>query len=112
MRTMFFFGLLVFALCAQATSTLRVGNRVLSAGDSAERVTELLGKPSSRSHRSGAHSGSRGRSSGRSGRGKRGAHATNRSDQPAEQWRYRRDGHSTVITLIDGKVTDIEDRRL
>jgi hypothetical protein len=109
MRIILFTALLVFISSAQASTSLRVGNRVLSAGDSAERVTELLGKPSSRTHKHAARS---------HGGGKRGRHGKGRTlsassnEQPAEQWRYRRDGHSTVVTLVDGKVTNIEDRRL
>ncbi|HEY0199946.1 MAG TPA: DUF2845 domain-containing protein [Rhodanobacter sp.] len=104
MRIIFIVALLVFAMAAQASATLRVGNRVLSAGDSSERVTELLGKPSSRTHRRSSHSGGSRRS--------RGTRVVNNNDQPAEQWRYRRDGHVTVVTIVDGRVTDIDDRRL
>jgi hypothetical protein len=104
MRIILIAGLLVFAMAAQASATLRVGNRVLSAGDNAERVTELLGKPSSKTHRRSSHPGS-----GRRGRSTR---VVNSNDQPAEQWRYRHDGHVTVVTIVDGRVTDIDDRRL
>jgi hypothetical protein len=103
MRIIFFIGLLIFAMAASASATLRVGNRVLVAGDSPERVTELLGKPSSKTHRRASHA---------RGKHARGVRVVNSNDQPAEQWRYRHDGRVTVVTLIDGKVTDIEDRRL
>ena len=33
-------------------------------------------------------------------------------NEGGEQWRYRRDGHVTVVTLVDGRVTEIEDDRL
>jgi hypothetical protein len=104
MRITLIVALLVFATAAQASATLRVGNRVLSAGDSAERATELLGKPSSKSHRRSSHSGG--------GKRSRGTRVVNKNDQPAEQWRYRHDGHVTVVTIVDGRVTDIDDRRL
>lgn len=97
--------LFAFSAAVQASSTLRVGNQVLSVGDSRERVTELLGKPSSKSHKRV----SRSRSSGRGGVrvvGKVG------KDEGGEQWRYRRDGHATVVTIVDGRVSDIEDSRL
>jgi Protein of unknown function (DUF2845) len=104
MRIALIVGLFVFATAtAQASSTLRVGSHVLSAGDSAERVSELLGRPSSKSHQHRSRS-SRGHS--------RRSRTADNNGQSGEQWRYRRDGHSTVVTMVDGKVTDIEDRRL
>ena len=94
--------LFVFIAAAQASSTLRVGNQVLTAGDSQERVTELLGKPSSKSHRHASHK--RG--------GSRGGVKVIDNNQGGEQWRYRRDGHVTVVTIVDGRVTEIEDHRI
>lgn len=93
--------LTVFSTLASANSTLRVGTQVLVAGDSSARVIELLGKPSSRSHARGK------RSSQPRGRGVRVVNAADRG----ERWVYRRDDHLTTITLVDGKVYDIEDRR-
>jgi len=29
-----------------------------------------------------------------------------------ERWRYRREGHITVVTIVDGRVVDIDDRKL
>ncbi|HEV2679282.1 MAG TPA: DUF2845 domain-containing protein [Rhodanobacter sp.] len=97
--------LFVFSAAAQASSTLRVGNQVLTAGDSRERVTELLGKPSSKSHKRSSHSSRRGGS-------RHGGVRVLANDQSGEQWRYRRDGHVTVVTIVDGRVSDIEDDRL
>jgi hypothetical protein len=97
--------LFAFSAAAQASSTLRVGNQVLTAGDSRERVTELLGKPSSKSHKRSSRSSRRGGS-------RRGGVRVLTSDQAGEQWRYRRDGHVTVVTIVDGRVSDIEDDRL
>jgi hypothetical protein len=97
--------LFAFSAAAQASSTLRVGNQVLTAGDSRERVTELLGKPSSKSHKRSSRSSRR--SSNR-----RGGVRVLANDQSGEQWRYRRDGHVTVVTIVDGRVSDIEDDRL
>ena len=102
MRTYLIIALFVFSAAVQASSTLRVGNQVLSAGDSRERVVELLGKPSSKSHRR------RPRTSG----SRRGGVRVIDSHQGGEQWRYRRDGHLTVVTLVDDRVTEIEDRPL
>lgn len=97
--------LCVFSAVAHASSTLRVGNQVLTAGDSRERVTELLGKPSSKSHKHSTRShGSRS--------SRRGGVRVSGKDQGGEQWRYRRDGRVTVVTIVDGRVSDIEDERL
>lgn len=87
---------------AHASSTLRVGSQVLTAGDSQERVLALLGKPSSRTHHQAA----------RSRGGRRGGVRVQSRDQGGEQWHYRRGDHVTVVTIRDGRVGDIEDRRL
>ncbi len=91
----------------QAVSTLRVGNQVLAAGDSEVRVTELLGKPShksrSRSSRSSHSTGSR---------RTRGRVRVLSEDAMGEKWQFRRDDHVTTVTIVDGKVSDIDDRRL
>ncbi|MCW8807573.1 MAG: DUF2845 domain-containing protein [Rhodanobacter sp.] len=99
---------LILALCSlaaavQATSTLRVGTQVLTAGDSALRVTELLGKPTRKSH----HSRSRRSSNRRSSRHSRGADAA----AGGERWLYRRGDHVTTVTIVDDQVVDIDDRR-
>ena len=94
--------LFAFSAAVQASSTLRVGTQVLVAGDSRERVVDLLGKPGSKSHahKSRSHGSRRG-----------GVRVVDRNEG-GEQWRYRRDGHVTVVTIVDGRVTDIEDDRL
>jgi len=102
MRTCLIVALFVFSAAVQASSTLRVGNEVLTAGDSQERVAELLGKPSSKSHRRRSHT--RGR--------RRGGVRVVDDNQGGEQWRYRRDGHVTVVTIVDGRVSEIEDHRI
>ncbi|MEO7072333.1 MAG: DUF2845 domain-containing protein [Rhodanobacter sp.] len=87
---------------AQASSTLRVGSQVLVAGDSAARVTALLGKPSYTAHRRASRS---------KGSGRRGGVRVVTQAQEGEQWQYRRGGHVTTITIIDGRVSDIQERR-
>ena len=87
---------------AQASSTLRVGSQVLVAGDSATRVTALLGKPTYTHHRAKRSS---------SGTRRRGGVRVVTQAQEGEQWQYRRGGHVTTITIIDGRVSDIQDRR-
>jgi len=91
----FVFGWVVCAGVAQASDSLRVGNRLLMVGDTAAHVQALLGRPSYHTRRGASrgrrHHRRRGRSSG------------------GERWQYRRDGRVIVVTLVDGVVTDIED---
>ncbi|MEO7068456.1 MAG: DUF2845 domain-containing protein [Rhodanobacter sp.] len=98
------FGLLLgltLSITAQASSTLRVGSQVLTAGDSSERVVDLLGRPSSKSRRHTKRSrGSR-----------RGGVRVVDKRAGGEQWRYRRGDHVTVVTIVDGRVVEIQDRR-
>lgn len=97
---------LTFGMAAHALSTLRVGSHVLTAGDSEVRVTELLGKPSHKSHsRRSRHTTSRSRSRSRKV-------VVLRKDANAEKWQYRRGDHVTTVTIVDGKVSDIEDHRI
>lgn len=101
MRIRFVFASLAFSAAVHASNTLRVGSQVLTTGDSAVRVTELLGKPSYKSRRRGSVGGGR--------RGRR-ARVTTRG-AGGEQWQYRRGHHVTIVTIVDGKVSDIEERR-
>lgn len=82
---------------ARASDSLRVGNRLLMVGDTATQVRELLGRPSYRAHRGS----SRRRHRRTSGSGSSGG----------ERWQYRRDGRVIVVTIVDGLVTDIDERR-
>jgi len=92
----------------QAVSTLRVGNQVLTTGDSEVRVTELLGKPS---HKSRSRSSRSSHSSGGTRR-TRGSVRVLSDEGVGEKWQYRRDDHITTVTIVDGKVGDIDDHRL
>ncbi|TAL97572.1 MAG: DUF2845 domain-containing protein [Rhodanobacter sp.] len=102
MRICLIVAVFAFSAAVHASSTLRVGYQVLTAGDSQERVTELLGKPSSKSHRRRAPAR----------RGRRRGGQVLAGHQGGELWRYRRNGHVTVVTIVDGRVTEIEDHRL
>jgi hypothetical protein len=112
MRIRLTLALFVFSAVAQASSSFRVGSELLTAGDSAVRVTQLLGKPSYKSHRSGSggssHSGSNGSARGR-GHHSRGSRATD--TEHGEQWQYLRGNRVIIVTIVDGKVSDIDDRR-
>jgi hypothetical protein len=94
----------LLSICATgafASDSLRVGNRVLVVGDSAATVSALLGKPTHKSRRS-ASRGSR-------HRGRR-MRASSDGAASGEQWQYRRDGRVIVVTLVDGRVSDIDER--
>jgi hypothetical protein len=84
---------------ASASNTLRVGSHVLTTGDSEMRVVELLGKPSRKVRRHASIP--------RRGRGVRVITNAGRG----EQWQYRRGNHLTTVTIIDGVVDEIDDRR-
>ena len=107
MRMRLIVALLVWIACsaaARASSTLRVGSEVLTAGDSRARVTELLGKPASKSRQRGARGGH--------GRGRHGGmRVITRDSGGSEKWHYLRDGQAITVTLIDGKVSGIDERR-
>jgi hypothetical protein len=107
MRRQVWVWLLLLALghvgVAWASGTLRVGNQVLTAGDSAMRVVELLGQPSRKFRPRSASSAARGRGRGR-------VRVIN-AHEGGERWQYRRGDHVTTITIVDGHVGDIQDRR-
>lgn len=93
-------GLLIACVAHAGSGTLRVGSQVLVVGDSAMRVTELLGKPSYRTHAkadAGNHAG------GRKGKGRKS------STSGGEQWQYRQGNRIVTILVADGRVTSIRD---
>jgi hypothetical protein len=113
MRIRLVLALFAFSAAAQASSSYRVGNELLTIGDSVARATELLGKPSYKSHRSGSRSDSH-RSGSRSGGSRsRSRHGARDATDGArgEQWQYRRDNRIVTVTVVDGRVSDIDDRR-
>jgi hypothetical protein len=105
MRRYFVIAFLFFALPAHALESLRVGNQVLTVGDSAARVRALLGKPTGHGKSSGSSKAASKNSASRKGKQAKSASATK-----GETWQYWRDGHATTITIVDGKVSHIEDR--
>src|ERR1700742_3628141 len=101
-RLILFILLLACSTCASALESIRIGDRVLSVGDSAARVMDLMGKPVVHA-RGGANKSARKapKSVGKS------KHATAR--EQGEKWQYRRDGHTTIFTIANGKAVHIED---
>jgi hypothetical protein len=88
MRRWLLVPLLAISLNVFASATLRVGNRVLSVGDTASTVIALLGKPDFKEpveNKFGAYIGVR--------------------------WQYNRgQDHVVTVTVINGKVADIQDQ--
>lgn len=87
MRRLFLVPLLALSLNVFASDTLRVGHQVLSVGDTAVHVIDLLGTPAYKEPLQNEFGAYRG-----------------------ERWQYSRDmGHVVVVTIIAGKVAAIED---
>jgi hypothetical protein len=92
MRIILFGGLWLLACSAFASDTLRVGNRLLVAGDSAAQVRELLGPPTRVTHH----------------RNRRHGRGVVVLTPASDSWVYRRDGGEITVTLVDGEVAEIE----
>jgi hypothetical protein len=101
MRRYLVIALFACSFSAHALESLRVGNDLLVVGDSAARVKALLGNPSvhakGRSSKK-ASSKASGKRQGKSGKSDKG-----------EKWQYRRDGHTITITIVEGKISHIDD---
>ncbi|GGA11823.1 DUF2845 domain-containing protein [Dyella caseinilytica] len=102
-RYILFMVLLVCSAGAHALESLRVGSQVLSVGDSAARVKALMGNPAVRT-KAGSDKSARKNASKSVGKSKR---AT--AKEKGEKWQYRRDGHTTIFTIANGKIAHIED---
>jgi hypothetical protein len=109
MRIRLVLALLALSAAAQASSSYRVGNELLTAGDSAARAIELLGKPSYTSRRSDSHRSDSSSDCSRSSCSRDVRIATD--GENGEQWQYLRDDRVVTVTIVDGKVRDIDDRR-
>lgn len=91
MRRYLLLGLLCASFAAHAATSLRVNDKVLTLGDTAARVVELLGQPTVRNYIPQAKGVS--------------------PDDPlsyGEQWQYVMDGKTEIITIVYGKVTDFQ----
>jgi hypothetical protein len=106
MRRYFVIVLLVFACNVWAMESIRVGNQLIVVGDSAAKVKELLGKPSSQSKSSGS---SKKKSKKGSSGGKGGVKVLANDKTKGEKWQYHRNGRTTTFIIADGKVTHIDD---
>ena len=94
MRTILIAGLWLLAFGATASDTLRVGSRLLVAGDSAAQVRELLGQPTRVTHH----------------RARRRGRGVVVLTPASESWSYRDGEREITVTLVDGEVAGIEQR--
>ncbi|HTV84829.1 MAG TPA: DUF2845 domain-containing protein [Dyella sp.] len=83
--------LLLLSTIAHAATSLRVGNKVLTIGDSAVRVQALMGLPAMRTFLTQETGG-----------------MPNNQMARGEQWQYAREGSTVVITIVGGRVANIE----
>ena len=90
MTRMFMLALLFVSTASFAATSLRVGSKVLTIGDSATRVLQLMGEPTLRTLSDA-----------------RGAMPSNQL-VPVEQWQYAQDGKTIVITLVGGRATKFD----
>jgi hypothetical protein len=88
MRRYLLLALLLLSASAHAANTYRVGSEVLTVGDSAVRAMQMMGKPDFKEPVESDFGGYQG-----------------------ERWQYLRDdGRVVIITIINGRVSDIADR--
>ena len=88
MRRLLLVPLLALGLSVHAGETLRVGQQVLTVGDTATHAIELLGKPSYKEPVENVYGAMLG-----------------------ERWQFpRENGQVVIITIINGKVASIESR--
>jgi hypothetical protein len=85
------FSLLFFSVVAHAATSLRVGSKVLTIGDSAVKVQQLMGQPAVRTFVSQPSSS-----------------LPNNQLVAGEQWQYAWEGKTIVITIVGGRVTNFE----
>lgn len=85
------FALLLISATTYAATSLRVGSKVLTIGDSATRVQQLMGKPNVRTFVSDQSGG-----------------LPSNQLAAGEQWQYAQDDKTIVITIIGGRVTKFE----
>ncbi|GFZ96647.1 DUF2845 domain-containing protein [Dyella caseinilytica] len=86
------FALLLVSVTVHASSSLRVGSKVLTIGDSAVRVVQLMGQPTVRTFVSEQRPGG----------------LPNNQLAAGEQWQYAQEGKTIVITIVGGRATKFD----
>jgi uncharacterized protein YaeQ len=83
--------LLLISVSAHTSDSLRVDNKVLTVGDSAVRVLQLMGQPTIRAFQDAQV----------------GALPRNQL-APGELWQYERPGMTIIVTIVGGRVAKFE----
>jgi hypothetical protein len=83
--------ILLASMSTQASTSLRVGNKVLTVGDTAARVQQLMGEPSIRAFK----------------QLQLGAMPDNQV-ATGEEWQYLQDGRTIIVTVVGGRVVNFE----
>ncbi|HKT29405.1 DUF2845 domain-containing protein [Dyella sp.] len=91
MRRRLLLGLLFASVTVHAATSLRVGDKVLTIGDSAAYVQQLMGPPTVRNY---LHRRDGGLPDDQVSRG--------------EQWQYVQDNKVEIITIVGGRVTNFQ----
>ncbi|WP_201312659.1 DUF2845 domain-containing protein [Dyella sp. EPa41] len=91
MRRYLILPLLLVSLFAHAAASLRVGNKVLTVGDSAARVLQLMGEPSIRAFKQFQVGG-----------------LPPNQVANGEEWQYLQNGKTIIVTVVGGRVVNFE----
>jgi hypothetical protein len=83
--------LILLCISAHAATSLRVGNKVLTVGDSAARVLQLMGEPSIRAFKQFQVGG-----------------MPDNQVANGEEWQYLQDGRTIIVTVVGGRVVNFE----
>jgi hypothetical protein len=74
-----------------AETSLRVGSKVLTIGDSVVKLQQLMGEPAVRTFLSSENGG-----------------LPSNQLAPREQWQYAQDGKTIVVTVVGGRIAKFE----
>lgn len=83
--------LLLASMSLHAATSLRVGNKVLTVGDSAARVLQVMGEPSIRAFKQLQMGG-----------------LPDNQVANGEEWQYLQDRKTIVVTIVGGRVVNFE----
>lgn len=83
--------LILLCISTHAATSLRVGNKVLTVGDSAARVLQLMGEPSIRAFKQFQVGG-----------------MPDNQVTSGEEWQYLQDGRTIIVTVVGGRVVNFE----
>jgi hypothetical protein len=91
MRRYLALAVLLVSISVHAMTSLRVGSKVLTIGDSAVRVLQLMGEPTLRVFKQYQVNG-----------------MPDNQLANGEEWQYAQDGKTIVITIVGGRATKFD----